>query len=228
MMMRKSSAATACVLLFGLGQTYAIERPNANAYTLAPASTSKAASTAEGTQLAMNANASQQARTGERLKAVIDLAAQEMQIYVDGSQRYSWKISSGRNGYPTPGGSYKPQWLSRMHYSKKFDDAPMPYSVFFKGGYAIHGTTSISRLGSPASHGCVRLHPDNARTFFELVQRHGKSNSSIELVGRAPGVSDYQASDRPATDEIPIAAPSPKKSAGPASISGFGTIPSFF
>lgn len=221
-MMRKFSGTVSIVLL-GLGQAYAIEQPNANAYTLAPNS----AGTSEGTKQAMNASASQQARTGERLKAVIDLAAQEMQIYVDGNQRYSWKISSGRNGYPTPGGYYKPQWLSRMHYSKKFDDAPMPYAVFFKGGYAVHGTTSISRLGSPASHGCVRLHPDNAKTFFELVQRHGKSNSSIELVGRAPGVSNHEVSDRPVVVETPVA-PASKKNQTPASISGFGTIPSFF
>lgn len=215
--MMRILSSTASVFVLGLGQAYAIERPNANAYTLAPAAVRATESAPRPTQ------------TGERLKAVIDLPAQEMQVYVDGSQRYSWKISSGRSGYPTPSGYYKPQWLSRMHYSKKFDDAPMPYAVFFKGGYAVHGTMSISRLGAPASHGCVRLHPDNAKTFFELVQRHGKSNSSIELVGRAPGVSDYQVSDRPATNEVPIT-PSPKKSAGtgPASISGFGTIPSFF
>lgn len=217
-MLRKISSI-ACVLMIGSGQALAIERPNTTGYT-----GSAVSSTQGATKLAMNYNTS---RAGGRLKAVIDLPAQEMIIYVDGSRQHSFKISSGRNGYRTPSGNFKPQWLSRMHYSKKFDDAPMPYSVFFKGGYAIHGTTSISRLGSPASHGCVRLHPDNARTFFELVQRHGKSNSSIEILGQAPGVSNYEASER--RSSIPIETrQAPKKSSGPASISNFGTIPSFF
>jgi len=120
------------------------------------------------------------------LKAVIDLEDQEMRVYLDGDQEYTWKVSTARAGYVTPNGTYKAQWLSRMHYSKKFDDAPMPYSVFFHDGYAIHGTDSISRLGRPASHGCVRLHPDNAKTLFDLVKRVGKSNATIQIVGTPP------------------------------------------
>lgn len=214
-MLRKISSI-AFVLMVGSVSAQAIERPNTTGYT---------GSATNATRLAMNHEV---LRTGDRLKAVIDLPAQEMVVYIDGSRQYSFKISSGRNGYRTPSGYYKPQWLSRMHYSKKFDDAPMPYSVFFKGGYAIHGTTSISRLGAPASHGCIRLHPDNARTFFELVQRHGKSNSSIEILGQAPGVSNYEADDRLKTSVSISDKPAPKKSTGPASISNFGTIPSFF
>jgi lipoprotein-anchoring transpeptidase ErfK/SrfK len=117
------------------------------------------------------------------LKAVVDLSDQRMRVYINGYHEYTWKVSTARPGYVTPNGTFRPQWLARMHYSKKYDDAPMPYSVFYSDGFAVHGTTSISRLGRPASHGCVRLHPDNARTLFNLVRKHGKSNSRIVVVG---------------------------------------------
>jgi len=125
-------------------------------------------------------------RPSNSLKAVIDLSEQEMRVYLGGDHEYTWPVSTARAGYVTPNGTFKAQWLSRMHYSTKYDDAPMPYSVFFNDGYAIHGTDSISRLGRPASHGCVRLHPDNAKTLFDLVNRVGKSNSTIQIVGTAP------------------------------------------
>jgi lipoprotein-anchoring transpeptidase ErfK/SrfK len=117
------------------------------------------------------------------VKAVIDLGEQRMRVYVDGEHEYTWKVSTARRGYVTPTGSFKPQWLSRMHYSRKYDNAPMPYSVFYDKGFAIHGTQSIHRLGQTASHGCVRLHTDNAKTFFSLVRKHGKPNTSISVVG---------------------------------------------
>lgn len=117
------------------------------------------------------------------LKAVIDLGDQRMRVYVNGRHEYTWKVSTARPGYVTPNGTFRPQWLARMHYSRKYDDAPMPYSVFYSKGFAVHGTTSISRLGRPASHGCVRLHPNNARTLFNLVRKHGKSKSRIVVVG---------------------------------------------
>jgi hypothetical protein len=143
------------------------------------------AENADPVQLAMRGDSQPRSRSSD-IKAVIDLEEQEMKVYVDGSHEYTWKVSTGRRGYITPNGTYKPQWLSRMHYSRKYDDAPMPYSVFFHGGYAVHGTTSISRLGRPASHGCVRLHPDNAKKFFNLVQQHGKANAVIKIVGQPP------------------------------------------
>ncbi len=117
-----------------------------------------------------------------QVRAQISLTDQVMEIYVGDTLAHVFKISSGRRGYGTPAGMYKAQWLSRNHRSRKYDWAPMPWSVFFHGGYAVHGTTDLKRLGRPASHGCIRLHPDNARIFFKLVQANGKENTSITVV----------------------------------------------
>ena len=114
-----------------------------------------------------------------RIKVEVNIASQRMSIYANGKRYYRWKVSTGRWKYPTPRGYYRPQFLKRMHYSKKYDNAPMPHSVFFKGGYAIHGTNSISRLGRKASHGCIRLHPRNAKKLFGLIKSRGKHNISI-------------------------------------------------
>ena len=96
----------------------------------------------------------------------------------------SWPISTARSGYATPRGSYAPTSLQRMHYSRKYHMSPMPYSIFFRGGYAIHGTYSTGALGRPASHGCVRLAPGNAAALYAMVQREG---ASISISGRRPG-----------------------------------------
>ncbi len=109
----------------------------------------------------------------------VDISKQSMEVYVDGYRKHTWKISSARKGYHTPRGDFRPQWISRMHYSKKYDNSPMPYSVFFNGGYAIHGTNYTSRLGRPASHGCVRLRTSNARKLYNLVKKYGKENIRI-------------------------------------------------
>lgn len=114
--------------------------------------------------------------------AKIDLSSQRMTVKVDGWHYASWKVSTGRRGYRTPVGSWRPKWLTRMHYSRKYDNSPMPHSIFFLGGYAIHGTSSIRRLGRPASHGCIRLHPANARKLFALVKRHGRRHTRIRIV----------------------------------------------
>jgi lipoprotein-anchoring transpeptidase ErfK/SrfK len=116
------------------------------------------------------------------VRAEISLSDQTMHVYVGDNLAYTFKISSGRRGYGTPAGKYKALWLSRKHRSRKYDWAPMPWSVFFHRGYAVHGTTDLKRLGRPASHGCIRLHPDNARIFFKLVQANGKENTSITVV----------------------------------------------
>lgn len=113
----------------------------------------------------------------------VDLSSQRMNVYVDGQHYSTWRISSGRRGYFTPRGTYRPKWLKRMHYSSKYNNAPMPYSIFYHGGYAIHGTDVISRLGYPASHGCIRLHPSNAAKLFSLVKKHGKRNTIIRISG---------------------------------------------
>ena len=103
----------------------------------------------------------------------IDNSSQRMQVYVEGGLAYAWPISTARRGYRTPPGSYRVHRMERMWYSRKYDMSPMPYSLFFRGGYAIHGTYSIRQLGRPASHGCVRLHPANARALFSLVRAYG-------------------------------------------------------
>lgn len=115
------------------------------------------------------------------LVASIDLSSQTMVVSQNGVVKYRWKVSTGRRGYGTPTGSYTAKWLSRHHRSRKYNNAPMPYAVFFRGGYAVHGTYEIKNLGRPASHGCVRLHPDNAAKFFSLVQKTGNSNTRIVI-----------------------------------------------
>ena len=109
----------------------------------------------------------------------IDRASQRMLVQVDGQPTYLWPVSTGRGGFGTPPGRFRPQRLERSWFSTKYYGAPMPHSIFFHKGYAIHGTNHISRLGGPASHGCVRLHPGAAATLFALVQRHGMGSTSI-------------------------------------------------
>src|SRR5436190_1097331 len=87
---------------------------------------------------------------------------QLLTVSQNGFVRYRWKVSTARKGYVTPQGSWSAKWLSRNHRSRKYDNAPMPYAVFFNGGYAVHATFDLKRLGRPASHGCIRLHPENA------------------------------------------------------------------
>ena len=94
-------------------------------------------------------------------------------------QRFVWNVSTGKSGFETPKGQWRPRWLAIDHKSSQYDDAPMPYSVFFVGGYAVHGTDATSKLGQPASHGCVRLAQNNAATFYKLVEAYGKSNTKI-------------------------------------------------
>ena len=115
------------------------------------------------------------------LVAHIDISSQTMTVTKYGFVVHRWKVSTGRKGYYTPTGSYRPQRLARMWYSRKYDNSPMPYSVFFRGGYAIHGTNYVKRLGSPASHGCVRLQTGNAAAFYAMVQREGRKNVRIVI-----------------------------------------------
>ena len=103
----------------------------------------------------------------------ISNSAQRMRVYVDGGLAYAWPVSTARRGYRTPAGSYRVQRMERMWYSRKYDWSPMPHALFFRGGYAIHGTYALRQLGRPASHGCVRLAPGNARTLFEMVRARG-------------------------------------------------------
>jgi len=111
----------------------------------------------------------------------IDKSAQRMAVRVDGTARYSWPISTGRTGYGTPSGVFHPQSMHRRYFSRKYYNSPMPNAIFFYYGFAIHGTNDLARLGGPASHGCVRLHPSHAAALFALVQRNGPSNTRIVI-----------------------------------------------
>ncbi|WEZ83217.1 L,D-transpeptidase [Rhizobium sp. 32-5/1] len=113
------------------------------------------------------------------LIANISLSSQTMTVSQNGIVKYRWKVSTARKGYVTPKGSWSAKWLSKNHRSRKYDNAPMPYAVFFNGGYAVHATFDLKRLGRPASHGCVRLHPDNAAQFFSMTSRNGLKNTRI-------------------------------------------------
>jgi lipoprotein-anchoring transpeptidase ErfK/SrfK len=117
-----------------------------------------------------------------KVVARIDLSDQTMTVYVDERLAHVFKVSTGRRGYGTPTGRWSAKWLSPRHRSKKYHNAPMPWSVFFHRGYAVHGTTAVRRLGRPASHGCVRLDPANAKIFYKLVQENGKQNTLVSIV----------------------------------------------
>jgi lipoprotein-anchoring transpeptidase ErfK/SrfK len=113
--------------------------------------------------------------------AKIDLSSQRMAVFVDGKARYNWPVSTARRGYRTPTGSFRPTALVRYHRSTIYDGSPMPHSIFFLRGYAIHGSYEIKHLGRPASHGCIRLHPSNAAALYSLVQRRGTGNTRIKI-----------------------------------------------
>jgi hypothetical protein len=119
-----------------------------------------------------------------KVAITVDKDNQQMTVAVDGVARYHWPVSTGIPSYETPNGSFRTFRMEEDHFSKEFDDAPMPHSIFFtKIGHAIHGTDSVNRLGSPASHGCVRLSRANASTLYALVQQQGVLNTTVTLTG---------------------------------------------
>jgi len=124
---------------------------------------------------------------GAEVLIAVDKTRQRMTVSVDGQQRYSWPVSTGTVDYSTPAGTFTPSRLAKVHYSREWDDAPMPHSIFFTdAGHAIHGSHAMGSLGTPASHGCVRLAPGNARILFELVQAEGLDNTRVEITGLDP------------------------------------------
>ncbi|MGO9390309.1 L,D-transpeptidase [Rhodoblastus sp.] len=118
-----------------------------------------------------------------RVRITVDLSSQQMYVSASSGASFSWPISSARSGYVTPRGVYSAVSLQTMHRSKKYHNSPMPHSIFFRGGYAIHGTYETASLGRPASHGCVRISPANAATLFSLVRAEG---ATIQIVGSPP------------------------------------------
>jgi lipoprotein-anchoring transpeptidase ErfK/SrfK len=145
----------------------------------------------------------------------VDKSAQRMTVTVDGKQLYDWPVSTGGGDYDTPSGSFKPFRMEIDHRSDEWDDAPMPYSIFFtKIGHAIHGTNEQRNLGRPVSHGCVRLSVKNAAVLWELVKRQKMANTTVVLNGAIPGgASPAVARSRPlplTPDEPLAAAPMPQ------------------
>ena len=117
-----------------------------------------------------------------RVEARVDLSEQKMRVYTNGRLKHVWSVSTARAGKVTPTGTYTAKWLSKNHRSSRYNGAPMPYSIFYSGNFAIHGTNHIKRLGRPASAGCVRLHPDNARVLFKMAQNVGLKNVKVRIV----------------------------------------------
>lgn len=119
-----------------------------------------------------------------RVDVHIDKTTQRMFVAIDGVTRYVWKVSTGAGGYDTPSGTFRPFRMEREHFSREWDNAPMPYSIFFTDrGHAIHGSQHTRSLGRPASHGCVRLAPRHAAELFELVSQYGMQKASISISG---------------------------------------------
>jgi len=155
-----------------------------------------------------------------RLVIDIDKSTQRMTVSLDGEAIHSWPVSTGLRAYDTPSGSFTPFRLEEDHYSREWDDAPMPHSIFFtKKGHAIHGTTHLRNIGRPASHGCVRLEPDNARVLFGLVKRHGLPNTRVVLQGEVPASAPAVARRAPPStredDDRSYSAPSRVERNGP-------------
>ncbi|MGL4236834.1 L,D-transpeptidase [Tabrizicola sp.] len=118
----------------------------------------------------------------DRVVARVSISSQTMMVYHEGRLLFTWPVSTAKAGKITPAGTYEPEFLSRNHRSKRYNNAPMPWAIFYDGHYAIHGTDQIKRLGKPASHGCVRLHPDNAKILFKMVKAEGMENTRVVIV----------------------------------------------
>jgi lipoprotein-anchoring transpeptidase ErfK/SrfK len=128
----------------------------------------------------------------------IDKSIQEMTVFVDGVEQYTWPVSTGMRGYSTPSGSYTASSMNEIWYSKQWDNAPMPHAIFFtKKGHAIHGTLETKKLGKPASHGCVRISPENAAALYALVEQNGLENTQVVLTGDTPG-GEFASQESPA------------------------------
>src|ERR1700687_2378860 len=124
----------------------------------------------------------------------IDKQAQQMTVTVDGAQRYVWPVSTGKGRYDTPAGEFQPSRMERTHFSREWDDAPMPHSIFFTQiGHAIHGSYDVKHLGQPASHGCVRLSPQHAAMLYAPVKEQGVKNTHVSLTGELPSADELAA-----------------------------------
>jgi hypothetical protein len=140
----------------------------------------------------------------------VDKSAQRMTVTVDGAQRWIWPVSTGRSGYATPSGSFTTFRMEEDHYSKEWDEAPMPHSIFFtKEGHAIHGTFDRRRLGSAASHGCVRLSTANAAKLYSLVKKRGLANTRVVVTTARLNSPPVARPSLPPPEQTEIPAPPP-------------------
>jgi lipoprotein-anchoring transpeptidase ErfK/SrfK len=127
-------------------------------------------------------------KVGSAILINIDKTKQKMTIFLGRVKKYEWPVSTGKGGYSTPSGTYTATSMNEIWYSKQWDNAPMPHSIFFiKDGHAIHGSYEVNNLGKPVSHGCVRISPENAATLYALVAKNGLENAQVVLTGVTPG-----------------------------------------
>lgn len=127
-------------------------------------------------------------QAGSQILINIDKSLQEMTVFVDGIEKYTWPVSTGKRGYSTPSGTYSATSMNEIWYSKEWDNAPMPHAIFYmKDGHAIHGSLEVKNLGKPASHGCVRISPANAKILYALVKENGMEKTQVVLAGTTPG-----------------------------------------
>src|SRR5258707_3859940 len=118
-----------------------------------------------------------------KLDLFIDKSTQQISVIQNGRLLYVWPVSTGQDRFSTPSGVYTPERLERTWFSKAYYNSPMPHAIFFHHGFAIHGSYDIARLGGPASHGCVRLHPQDAALLYGMVEQEGPGNTTIVVGG---------------------------------------------
>lgn len=117
--------------------------------------------------------------SAETIVAKVSLKQQRMRVYINGKRKFTWRVSTGKKGWETRRDRYTPFALTPYYYSDKWK-MKLPFLVSISDdGTAIHGTTLTSRLGRPASHGCIRLSIPNAKKFYELVSAHGMWNTEV-------------------------------------------------
>jgi lipoprotein-anchoring transpeptidase ErfK/SrfK len=134
---------------------------------------------------------------GSTILIAIDKTTQKMSVFIDGTKKYDWRVSTGRPGYSTPSGTYTATSMNEVWYSKEWDNAPMPHAIFFMtDGHAVHGSYEVGSLGRPVSHGCVRIAPKNATTLYALVAKNGLKNTQVALTGVTPG-GEYKIASQP-------------------------------
>lgn len=178
--------------------TEAAKQPNPSEAASRPKSDGPAAQTGSTPEAAKSAASPEPAQSGSQILINIDKSRQQMTVLVDGIEKYSWPVSTGKYGYSTPSGTFTPTSMNEVWYSKQWDNAPMPHSIFFlKDGHAIHGSHEVKSLGKPLSHGCVRISPDNAAILYDLVKTNGMENTKVVLAGVTPG-DESNVPDEPA------------------------------